>query len=433
MTRVVRVGVAAALLAAWSAAPASAQTAAPPPMSLQQAEQAALQNHPGIQAAQFGSQAAREIVRETRSAYFPAAFGNVTGAEAESGSRIAAGGLNNPIIYDRLATGVILSQLVTDFGRTHALVQSSSLAAQAQEQTVIGQRATVLLAVDAAYFDVLRAQAVERVAHDTVDARQLVVDQVTALAASNLKSGLDVSFARVNLSTAQLLLAQAQNDTQRAFATLAAAMGAPRAVVYALTDEPVPPPPLADSAPLIAQALRDRPEVVGARFSADSATKLADAEGDLFLPSVAAVGTFGVTPVHQVGITDRYAAVGVNLSVPIMNGSLFAARHAEALFRAQAQSQRLRDLENSVSRDVQVAWLNASTAYQRLDLTNQLFEQASQALDLAQSRYTLGLSSIVELSQAQLNKTEAQLEQVSASYQYQAQAAALNFEIGARR
>jgi outer membrane protein len=432
MIRVVHVVTAAALMVEWSASPASAQTA-PPPMSLQQAEQAALQNHPGIQAAQFGSQAAREIVRETRSAYFPAAFGNVTGAEAESASRIAAGGLNNPIIYDRLATGVILSQLVTDFGRTHALVQSSSLAAQAQEQTVVGQRATVLLTVDAAYFDVLRAQAVERVAHDTVDARQLVVDQVTALAASNLKSGLDVSFARVNLSTAQLLLAQAQNDTQRGFATLATAMGAPRAVVYSLTDEPVPPPPLADSGPLIAQALRDRPEVVGARFSADSAAKLADAEGDLSLPSVAAVGTFGVTPVHQVGITDRYAAVGVNLSVPIMNGSLFAARHAEAMFRAQAESQRLRDLENRVSRDVQVAWLNASTAYQRLDLTNQLFEQASQALDLAQSRYTLGLSSIVELSQAQLNKTEAQLEQVSASYQYQAQAAALSFEIGARK
>ena len=46
-----------------------------------------------------------ETVREARSAYFPTASGSITGAQAQTGSRIAAGGLNNPIIYDRFATG----------------------------------------------------------------------------------------------------------------------------------------------------------------------------------------------------------------------------------------------------------------------------------------------------------------------------------------
>ena len=117
------------------------------------------------------------------------------------------------------------SQLVTDFGRTGDLVQTQQLRADAQEQDVDARRAEVLLQVDRAYFDALRAQAVLRVAQQTVEARQLVVDQVTALAASGLKSGLDVSFARVNLSQAQLLLVQAQNDVQASFAALATAMG----------------------------------------------------------------------------------------------------------------------------------------------------------------------------------------------------------------
>ena len=121
------------------------------------------------------------------------------------------------------------------------------------------------------------------------------------------------------------------------------------------------------------------------------------------------------------------------MNVPIMNGNLFSARHAEAALRAQAVSQRLRDLENQVSRDVQIAWLNARTAFQRLDLTSQLLAHASQARDLAQSRYDLGLSSIVELSQAQLNETQAQLEQASAKYDYQVQIAALGFATGARK
>ena len=179
--------------------------------------------------------------------------------------------------------------------------------------------------------------------------------------------------------------------------------------------------------------MRDRPDLVEARFSAESAAKLADAERDLFFPSVTAVGSFGVTPYHQTGINDRYAAVGVNVNVPIMNGNLFAARHSEAVYRAQATTARVRQLENLITRDVNVAWLNARTAFQRLDLTNQLLDQAAQALELAQSRYNLGLSSIVELSQAQLNKTNAELAQASAKYEYQVEAAALAYQTGARK
>jgi outer membrane protein len=413
------------------AAPAAAQD--PPRLTLQQAEQIALQNHPLIQASQYGALAAHEIVREARAPYFPSAFGSVTGAEAETGSRLAAGGLNNPIIYDRFAAGVSVGQLLTDFGRTHALVQTSSLIAQAHDAGVVSQRADVLLGVDRAYFDVLRAQAVQRVAQDTVRARQLVVDQVSALAASNLKSSLDVSFAKVNLSEAQLLLAQAQGDVQGSLADLATALGGVQLPTYTLAEEPLPQALPADSAPLVVEALRDRPEIAAERFNAQAAMKLADAEHDLFLPSIAAVGSFGVTPYHQAGINDRYAAVGVNVNIPLTNGNLFAARQAEALFKAQAESQRVRDVENRVSRDVQVAWLNASTAFQRLGLTDQLLDQATQALDLAQQRYNLGLSSIVELSQAQLNKTQAELAQASAKYEYQAQRATLRYQIGALR
>jgi outer membrane protein len=431
VTRSIRLAACAGVLLAGAPAPLLAQN--PPALSLQEAEQTALKNHPQIQAAQLGSQAAREAVRETRAAYFPTAFGSLTGADAENGSRIAAGGLNNPVIFDRLATGVSVGQLVTDFGRTRALVQSSSLTAQARDEGVLTERAGVLLDVDRAYFGVLRAQAVQRVAQETVNARQLVVDQVSALAASGLKSGLDVSFARVNLSTAQLLLVQAQNDTDRAYATLATTLGLPRPVAYAVLDQPLPAAPPPELTPMLDEAMRDRPELVEARFSERSALKLADAERDLFLPSVTAVGAFGITPYRQTGINDRYAAVGVNVNVPIMNGNLFAARHSEALYRAQATTQRVRSLENQIARDVNVAWLNARTAFQRLDLTNQLLAQATQALDLAQSRYNLGLSSIVELSQAQLNKTDAELEQASAKYEYQIEVAALSFQIGAKK
>ena len=91
------------------------------------------------------------------------------------------------------------------------LVQGNGIDVDVQREAGIGE-ADILLAVNRAYFNVLRAQAVLRVAEQTVAARQLVVDQVSALAESKLKSQLDVSFANVNLSDARLLLASAQND-----------------------------------------------------------------------------------------------------------------------------------------------------------------------------------------------------------------------------
>jgi outer membrane protein len=106
------------------------------------------------------------------------------------------------------------SQLISDSGRTPNLVATSRLQAKAAEHTTQATRYDVLLDVNRAYFGVLRAQALVKVARETVAARQLLVDQVTALFQNKLRSELDVSFADVNLSQAQLLLLQAQDRVQ---------------------------------------------------------------------------------------------------------------------------------------------------------------------------------------------------------------------------
>ena len=402
-------------------------------LTLHEAERLAADNHPQVRAGEFAALAAGESVRETRSAYFPTALVSFTGAGAADGTRIAAGGLNNPTILDRFAAGIGVSQLLTDFGRTSSLVASSRFVADARDKDVEARRADVLLEVDRAYFDALRAQAVLKVARETVDARKLVADQIEALARSNLKSGLDLSFAQVNLSEAQLLLVQAQSDVEAAFASLAAATGSSKNASYELAEEDLPARPDDDGAAVVARALRDRPDLAAQRLADEGSQKFAEAERRLYMPSVSFVGAMGFTPYHQVGLTDRYSAAGVNVSFPVANGSLLAARRAEAAYRAQGQTQVVRDLENRVTRDVTVVWLEARTAYQRLDLTTQLLAQAADALELATARYNLGLSSIVELTQAQLNHTRAEIEQATSRYQFQIRSAALRYQTGELR
>jgi outer membrane protein len=405
----------------------------PQSLTLKQAEEQAVTHHPLIRSGEYSALAAGETVREIRSTYFPTVVGSLTGAQAQSGTRVAAGGLNNPTILDRFAYGFSASQLLTDFGRTSDLTASASLRVEAQQEDVADRRASVLLQVDRAYFDALRAQAVLRVANETVTARQTVLDQVTALASAGLKSTLDLGFARVGLSEAQLLLLRAQNDVRASYAALSAALGAPQSSVFDLADEPLPDAPPADSAPLIAQALRDRPDVQRERFTEESAVKFAQAERALWFPTLSLIGAAGLTPFHETGFTDQYSAVGLNITVPLTNGNLYAARRAEANFRANAEEQARHDLENRIARDVQTAWLDAQSAFQRVALTDQLFAQASDTLDLAQQRYNLGLSSIVELTEAQLHQTEAEIAQATARYEYQQRAAALKFQTGVLR
>jgi outer membrane protein len=402
-------------------------------LTLAEAERLAIQNNPQFSSAKLTAAAAYQVAPQLHAAFEPSFFGSVTGVGADSGSRLAAGGLNNPVVYDRLGSGLSISQLITDFGRTSNLVASAKLRAQAQDQVTEMTRADILLAVSRAYFGVLRAQAVLQVAQETVKERQLIADQVTALAESKLKSQLDVSFAHVNLADAKLLLVSAQNDIDSTQARLAEAMGLPGQTGFTLEEEPMPQVLPDQIQPLIDEALRNRPELANLRLEESAAQRFEQAEHALYYPSVGVVGTAGFVPSGQVQIPGRYGAIGVNVTIPIFNGGLFKARQSEAELRARAANQNVAAEQNRVVRDVRVAYLNALTAYDRLSLTQQLLDHAKQALDLAQSRYSLGLSSIVELSQAQLNLTSAQIESARAKYDYQGQRILVDYEAGALR
>ena len=227
-----------------------------------------------------------------------------------------------------------------------------------------------------------------------------------------------------------MLLVQAQNNEKASYADLATALGLANPQPFDLTEEPMPAAPLADPTDLVVQALQDRPDLSSARFSHEAAVRYARAERDLWMPTISATGEAGLTPAYQVPLTDRYAAAGINVNVPIFNGFLYSARHQEANLRAKAADQAMRDLADRISRDVRTAWLNTGTAYQRMSVTAELLKEATLALDLAQGRYKLGLSSIVELSQAQLNLTMAQIDDTSAKYDFQIQSAALLYQTG---
>ena len=402
-------------------------------LTLQQAEDYALAHQPMLAASQLRSDAEIQTVYEARSQFFPQIQADAVAVRAlGNDSRMAANsGISNPTILNRHSDGGLLSQLITDFGRTYFLTTSArSNALSAAERTEF-VRQTLLFRVDQAYFSAQGAQALLQVANQTVSTNQVLLERVKAMAGTGLKSSLDVDFQQVNTSQALLLQLQAQARLQEAFAELSAAMGLGGKIDFTLVPLDLDPLPSNDAGPLIAEAWAHRPDLLSARADRDAALRFAKAETAAHYPVISAQGGLGINPgTENRDLPPDYGAIGVNVSVPVFTGGLLTARAREAALRAQAAQKDLSDAETEAARDVYDAWVEARTAYGAIAVSEQLLKSAQEAFQLAQSRYQVGASSIVELSQADLQEIQAEITAATSRFDYQVRRRALDFQMG---
>jgi outer membrane protein len=406
--------------------------------TLKEAEAYALQNHPQIASAQLTSEAVSQEIREARSAFFPQIYGESTSVYAPydqntgAATRLAAlGGLNNPTIYSRQSDGVVINQLLTDFGRTYDLTESAKFRANAASDRANVARSVVILEVDQAYFDLLRAQAVLRVAEETVKTRQTAFDQVAVLVKNKLKSTLDESFDEVALSQSKLLLIEGQSGVREAEAVLSTALGFPDTQHFTLSEEPLNLEIASAADGLVQLALAQRPELAALRNDSDAAKRFAGAQQAAQYPKITAMAAGGVNPVADDKLLNHnFYAAGVNVEIPLLTGGDRDAKTDEARLLKRAADAKVIDAQNTISRDVEVAWLNLTTARERMGVTGELIKNAGEAQKLAGARYRLGTSSIVEFTEAELNYTEAELEDARARYDFQEDRSLLDFTVG---
>ena len=182
---------------------------------------------------------------------------------------------------------------------------------------------------------------------------------------------------------------------------------------------------------MLQTAFAARPDLAALNSSYTAARQFSTAEHELWMPTVSALAAVGGTPVRADQIQSSwYGAAGANISIPVFNGFLYNARAQEAKLRANAAGEQVRNLRDVIARDLRTAVLNAQNAFQRIGVTQQMLNQANLALDLSQERYKIGLSGIVELTQAQLAQTQAEIDYANARYAYQTALAVVRFQTG---
>jgi outer membrane protein len=407
-----------------------------PKLTVAQAEQMALKNNPNISVAQLFALAKEQVTREVFSAELPTVTGALVATDSNLNGRLAADAqapFDNPRIINRFAGGAEVNQLITDFGHTGNLVRSAKFNAKAQVEQEKATELDITLVTDQAFYDALTAQAVLKVAKETVYQRESTDEQVRALTKFKLRSDVDLSFADVQVSRAKLFLLDAQNNEETTMAALDDVLGQENSTQYSLVDEtnnhPEPAPD--DPEAMVKLAFTQRPDLAALNSTYAADQHFARAERDLWMPSLTALGAAGGEPIRGDKIQRSwYAIAGVNLSVPIFNGFLFNAEESQAKLQAKAAQEQVRNLTDNIARDVRTAVFNAQTAYQKIAVTEQMLYQANYSLALASARYKMNLSGIVEITQAQLEQAQAAVDNATARYNYQTAMAILHYELG---
>lgn len=394
-------------------------------LTLAQAREIAMERHPRIAAARARAGAAAAGVRAVEADYFPQVAAALTAAGSRFGSsRIPVGAINNPSVYDRAGGGVTASQLLTDFGRTAALVASARLSSLAARFGVDVTRQQVVFDVDESYLAVLEAQAVLQVAEVTVHERQLQHDRIQAMAAQQLRSQLDAGFAAVALAQAQLAASQAGDDLAVARLDLNALLLLPPETTVTVVQQTTPPSPI-DLAAALHQALLHNPVLQRLATEREAQERLAQAVADEARPTLSAVGAAGYVPVHDDRLTTGYYAGAVTLSVPLFEGGRIRAQRARAELEAEALAHDWEDAQRQLDTQVRVAVVALEHQRQVMALDQQLATQAHLAAELARARYRVGTAAIVELTQAEVAETDAALAAVRSGYDLRRAQAAL--------
>jgi outer membrane protein TolC len=321
---------------------------------------------------------------------------------------------------------------------TQALVDLSALNdARAREHGVAAARHdyrsardVVVLVAANLYLQTLAAAARADTARAQLGTSQALYTQAQNLRASGIVAGLDVIRAEVRLSGDRQRATAAANDFEKSKLQLARVIGLPVGQAFTLSDDlpAVPVPEIAlDEA--LALAYRDRPDYLAARERLSAAESQLSAVRADPLPSVhlsADYGAIGLTPASAQPTFNVTAAV----SVPIFEGGRLQGRRLEADALVRQRRAELDDLRAEIYYDVRTAFLDLQATGEALQTATRARELATLQLEQSRDRFAAGVTSNIEVVQAQEAVTEANEQYIAALYGFNVAKALLARSLG---
>jgi outer membrane protein len=411
-------------------------------LSLKQAIDIALREHPAIKQSRETVAAARYNIGVARAAYLPQVnfvsnyyYGNAFSTSARKPLTAATGGTISSV--SNAATGNYYfyqfqaTQLLFDFGKTPGLIKESRAAFGQSEQDYASSRQQVALDARTAYFGYLAAQRALKVQEETVRQNQDLLKQAQGFYKVGLKAKIDVTKAEANLYDAEANLIKAKNAVDLSRVTLMTALGLkswPYTQVEDVLEVKVQPLSLEE---LKIQGQQRRPELLKNRQQQhynEAAVQVARAG---YFPALTSNMAYGWQSIDQpFANAPSTWYVGAAMTFPLFEGlaTAYSVNQTKAQLRASQENYEV--LRQNVTKEVEQAYLDVKSGWELIRASKKALEAARENLRLAWGRYQAGVSTIIEVTDAQVQFSQADLKFVQALYDYRVFEAKLDKAIG---
>lgn len=416
------------------------------PLTLKQAIEIALKNHPSIEAQQGQVASGKAKTGQARGNYYPqlsigGAYSRIWPVNASTsattslaglppGGHIPSGISPEARSYEQYAATANLSQLLLDFGKTGAQVRVQKLNTQAARYELQNIRDQVVFNVRQAYYALLSAQDNHDVMVEAMEQFRKHLEYAQVLFETGSKPKFDVTKAEVDLSNAELDLIKAENSVRLARATLNNAMGLPPSVSYSVEEDlslETNPRSLQEA---LETAFSRRPDLLALQKQKESAQESIKVADRGYFPVVS--GNASLTYVGTEFPMDHGWVAGANIVFPVFSGFITSYQVAEARGNLVTASANVRNLKQAVVLELEQGFLSLREADQRMRSSETAMKQAKENLELASERYAAGLAIGVEVTDAVVSYANAKMSNIAARYDYKTAKARIDKAIGQR-
>ncbi len=406
------------LLTASAATPTFAEAPQPLHLSLPDALRLAVVNSPDLATYRSKIRQAQWQVQQARGQGLPQLDFHASYTQIEPPVVFNTGQGSIAVVNEQnYSIGPTLRQAVATFGRLHYGV----LAAQLNEASVRNDfrrvADAVLTQVSTAYDAALAADANVTIASANVAIREAHLRDTEKLYSAGTVAKYELTRNQSDVDVARQQLMIAQERYQVALSNLATLIGIDPAQALVLATVPTPAPPPTDRVAGTATALQRRPELSSLQFAFRAAEANVREIRSQLNPSINFQSTYIEQNNTGFNTPNQWTAT-MALQVPILDGGQLKAQVNEAMEQAEQLRLQYESVRRTVLQDVNDAWLEMQSAWQRLDLANKNVAETEQLVHVAEVRYLGGVGTNLERLDAENNLVQVRSQAATALYDY---------------
>ena len=398
-------------------------------LSLREAIQAAIDNNVNVRLLKERIAAAQSQANTSLGALLPNVAGHLNGrnqtvnlaAFGLPSDRLAGLGLTRSVtdpfeVYDARATlvqNIFSLSLIQRWRAARTGVDVATLEAEVTRRDVMAM-------VGLLYIEALRADEAVKARQADIELSQQLLKLARDRRVAGIATGLDVTREEVQLENNKQRLLVSQNEQESARLNLIRALGIAFDVRLMLTDELkfIPPEPLRTEEALTVareQRVELRAQESRQRLAALSLSSVTSER----IPSLSLTGDYG-----WIGLKPEDAlatrSIGLTFSIPIFDGGQREGRISETRSRVRQESIRMKDVSDQVTLEVRNALLTLESSTQQVSVSEKGLELALKELTFARDRFTAGLTTNIEVTNAQTSVARARDNQIEALFRFNA-------------